>query len=192
MKASDFKTIILLGKSGSGKGTQAQSLAKKDNLEWISSGALLRAKSKDNDMIAKQIRANIDQGKLVPTAIIFHIWLHEFERIKDEGLKDGIVFEGSPRKICEAQMLDEVLEFYGWNKNLRVIYIDLSDKEAMNRLLSRGRNDDQKAFIESRLSWFKKDVEPVIDFYKKKGVLLSIDGEQSIEKVHEDILAKLK
>ncbi len=190
MKA--FKFILLLGKSGSGKGTQAEFLTKKFGLYYLSSGNILRNRWKKNDFVGKKLKWIMEHGELVPTPMIFDLWLHALESLrKKKGFK-GVVFEGSPRKLYEAYLLDEVLNFYGWDRYLKVFQVKIPDKEAVKRLLLRGRTDDEIKAIKNRLAWYKKDVEPVVSFYRKKGVLTVIDGEQSVEKVRKDIFANLR
>src|SRR3990167_1973371 len=101
-----FKVIIVLGKSGSGKGTQVEGLAQKHGFKIISSGSLLRKRAEQNDFVGKKIAEILDRGGLIPTPIIFHLWLHELEgaREAESGVK-GIIFEGSPRKLYEAYLL---------------------------------------------------------------------------------------
>lgn len=187
-----FKFILLLGKSGSGKGTQAELLAKKFGLYYLSSGNLLRNRWKRNDFVGEKLKWIMVHGGLVPTPIIFGLWLQTLESLQKKKGFNGVVFEGSPRKLYEAHLLDEVLNFYGWAKYLKVFHIKISDKEAMKRLLLRGRTDDEIKAIKNRLSWYQKDVRPVVAFYQKKRVLTVINGEQSIEKIHEDIVKKLR
>lgn len=191
-KGSKIKIIIVLGKSGSGKGTQVKMLAKTHNFKIISSGNLLRARKEQGDFVGRRIGEIIDAGGLVPTPVIFHMWLHELEEAREQkGLK-GIIFEGSPRKLYEAFMLDETLWFYELEGNMRVVHLDITDKEAMKRLLARGRTDDEQKAIEVRLRWFRQEVLPVVEHYKKMGKLIEVNGQQSIEEVREEMMQKLK
>lgn len=184
--------FILLGRPGSGKGTQADLLEEKFGLEHISTGALLRKRAEDRDYVGERLHAIIDSGGLVPTPLVFQLWMPALERLRDEeGLK-GILFDGSPRKLYEARMLEEVMDFYGWGENIVALNIDISREEAMRRLLKRGRHDDDKDDIERRLEWFESEVVPVIEFYRSKGVLLDINGAQAVKDVHKEILSKLK
>src|SRR3989338_2489783 len=188
-----FKVIIVLGKSGSGKGTQAEMLAKEHSFKIISSGSLLRARAEQNDFVGKGIAEILDRGGLIPTPIIFHLWLHELEKIREAGDEvKGIIFEGSPRKLYEAYLLDETLWFYNLEKNMRVVHLDITDEEAMKRLLARKRYDDTEAAIRERLQWYKAEVVPAVEYYREKGRLVEINGEQSVEAVHQEIVEKFK
>lgn len=190
--SKDFKTLVVLGKSGSGKGTQVEMLAKNYNFKIISSGNLLRARAEQTDFVGQRIGEIINKGELVPTPVIFHLWLHELEAARDEKSINGIVFEGSPRKLYEAWMLDETLWFYGLEQHMRVIHLNISDGEAMKRLLARGRKDDQPEAIQERLRWYQEQVSPAIEYYRQKQKLIDVNGEQTIEDVSKEVLEKLK
>ena len=193
MTPSNFTVLIVLGKSGSGKGTQVEKLAEQYGLKIISSGSLLRARAEEKDFVGNRIAGILDKGGLIPTPIIFHLWLHELEKIREaENEVKGFIFEGSPRKLYEAYLLDETLWFYNLEKNMRVVHLDITDEEAVKRLLARKRYDDTEAAIRERLQWYKAEVVPAIEYYREKGKLIEIKGEQSIEAVHQEIMEKLK
>lgn len=184
--------LVILGRPGSGKGTQAGLLEKKLKFEHLSTGQLLRERAGKRDFLGKVIHKTLDAGKLVPTPIVFQLWMPRLERFRHSKTFKGVLFDGSPRKLYEARMLDETMEFYGWERNLVVLNIVISPKEAMKRLLKRGRHDDDRDDIKRRLAWFRQEVNPVLRFYQKKGVRIDIDGERSVHKIHTDILHKLK
>ncbi|MCH7828372.1 nucleoside monophosphate kinase [Patescibacteria group bacterium] len=187
-----FPIVIILGKSGSGKGTQAKLLSDKTGFHIVSSGKLLRSRIKKKDFLGKKLRKIIYGGGLAPSPLIFHLWLHEFERLLPQRKIKGLIFEGSPRKLYEAFLLDEVLEFYSANKNMRVVHIQLSNKEARKRLHKRGRVDDELNEVNKRLRWFKIEVTPTVKHYRMEKILVEVNGEQSVEKVHQEIMRKLK
>lgn len=184
--------LVILGRPGSGKGTQADLLEKKFKFEHLSTGQLLRSRMKKKDLVARIIKKTIGTGHLVPTPIVFQLWMPRLERFRLNRRLKGVLFDGSPRMLYEARMLDETMEFYGWKNNVAALNIIVSPKEAMKRLLKRGRHDDQKDDIANRLEWFRTEVMPVLRFFQKKGVRIDIDGERSVQKIHEDILRKLK
>ncbi len=194
MKASDKKPIfiILLGRGGSGKGTQADLLEKKFGFEHLSTGEILRNRAKRKDFIGKTIKRIQETGALVPTPLVFQIWSPYIERFLKKKTTKGIIFDGSPRKLYEARMLLELLEMYEWQKSVRVLHVIISPKEATRRLLKRGRFDDDRPDIKNRLKVFAKEVMPVIRFFKNQGMLIEINGEQTVENVHKEVLKKLK
>lgn len=215
--------IVLLGKSGSGKGTQVNLLAERYGLKKISSGEMLRNRKKQDDFTGKKLRAVLDSGGIAETCVIFKLWMDKLEEYKsDENLK-GIIFDGSPRKIMEARSMDEALAWYEWNENVKIILIDISDEEIMKRVACRrvcgngacnyiptpeqvkvmescpacgakleNRPEDTIEGTQKRLAWFKEEVEPVLDYYSKSDRLITINGEQPIEKVFEDIVKAIE
>lgn len=214
--------IILLGKPGSGKGTQAELLGEKLGLDYVGSGDLLRERETKKDFTGTKIQKVVDRGGLVLTPVIFKLWLDKFEKLKKRKNLKGFVMDGSPRRILEAYLTDEALEWYEWQRNVKVILIDISNKEAIRRLTKRRickkcgkiipylgqfremkncpkckgqliqRADDRLEGVKSRLRWFKTDVQPVINYYRKTTRLIKINGEQTIENVFKDILRSLK
>ena len=184
--------IVILGRPGSGKGTQAALLEKKFRFEHLSTGQLLRDRMRKTDLAGKIIRKILHAGKLVPTPIVFQLWMPRLERFRRNKKFTGVLLDGAPRKLYEARMLDETLDFYGWDQSIVVLNLIISPKEAMKRLLKRNRHDDDRDDIARRLAWFRTEVLPVLRFYQKKGVRIDIDGERGIETIHRDILRKLK
>lgn len=214
--------IVLLGPPGSGKGTQAKFLQKKFALEYIGSGDLLRARKRKRDFTGKKIARWIDAGKRVPTPVIFRIWMEKFESLKQDPKLKGFIMDGSPRSLYEAQMLEKALEWYDWAKYKKVVFVKISPKESVWRLTKRRmcqkcgrlipyigefrklrkcdkcegrlivRVDDTIKGVKERLAWFKTDVMPAIRYYKKRGELQEVNGEQSIEDVFKDILKAVK
>jgi len=217
-----MKIIILLGRPGSGKGTQAKLLTEKFGLEYIGSGDLLRARKKEKDFTGIKIGKVIDIGKRILTPVIFKLWMDKFEELKKTPKLNGFVLDGSPRSLFEAEMLEQALDWYGWLRYKKVFYVNISPKEAIQRLTKRRickhcgkiipfigeykkmkkcdkcegqlkvRLDDTVVGIKKRLAWFETDVRPAINFYKKQGGLININGEQPIEVIYKDILKKLK
>ncbi|MDD5145821.1 MAG: nucleoside monophosphate kinase [Candidatus Pacebacteria bacterium] len=214
--------LIILGKSGSGKGTQADLLIKKFKLEHVSSGDLLRARAKRADFIGKKTKKILNTGGLVPLSAIFNLWFQRLEYLKNKKNINGIVLDGMPRKLFEANLLDDALGWFEWGKNVKAFLVDISNKEAIRRLTTRRlckdckeiipfvgkfkemtkcpkcggelekRTDDNVAAAKNRLAWFKTDVQPVINYYRKTGRLIKINGEQSIEDVFKDVLKFIK
>ncbi|MGI6340945.1 MAG: adenylate kinase family protein [Minisyncoccales bacterium] len=188
--------ICVLGKAGAGKGTQVNLLKERLGLSYIGSGELLRKRKEIKDFTGKKIADVIDKGGLVPSPVIFALWMAELEKIRNLEKNNGILIDGSPRKILEAHLIEEAVNWYGWSDNFKIMIIDISDEEAVARLLKRaeieGRADDTEEGIRKRLGWYKDEVEPVIEFFEKKGSVVKINGEQSVEDVYNEIIQRLK
>jgi adenylate kinase len=137
MHSSKPLVLVFLGKSGAGKGTQLDLVKEKFGFDFIGSGELLRSRKKVDDFTGNKISAVIDNGGLVATPVIFQLWMSEFERLKSKNELKGIVIDGSPRKIKEAYLMSEALEWYEWNDNFKVILIDVSDEEVLSRIANR-------------------------------------------------------
>jgi adenylate kinase len=191
MKHFDSKIIILLGRSGCGKGTQAKLLINKFGLEYFGSGDVLRERQKVKDFTGKKIVEILKKGEFVPSFIISKLWIDALEKLKQKKRFNGLIFDGTPRKLMEAQMLNDALNWYQWQKGVQVILIDISAKESFERLTKRARFDDNFIVIKKRLAEFQKEVVPVLNFYKKQNRLIKINGEQSIENVFKDILKSI-
>lgn len=136
MKTSNPLNIILLGRSGSGKGTQLNLLKRKFPLVEIDSGYLLRQFIKQKNPLAKSIAEIMNKGKLVPTWLVVSLWLKKILNLKGRTSTYGLVFEGSPRSLIEAKILEEALNLMK-RENFKVIYINVPKEEIYKRLDSR-------------------------------------------------------
>ncbi len=210
--------ISLLGKSGSGKGTQVGFLKEKLGLAVVGTGDMLRERRRVEDFTGKKISQVIDNGGIIPSPVVFKLCMDVFEKMKNEGNFKGMILDGAPRKLKEAMLLDETFEWFEWGGKVKMILIDISDEEAINRITKRkicskcgniviysgDSSDEDKCFkcggelikrmedtiegTKKRLGWFKTEVEPVINYYKEKGQLIAINGERPIEEVSKDVL----
>jgi len=216
MSNKQSKIVIILGRSGCGKGTQAKLLIKDFGFEYLGSGDLLRKRAEKDDFSGSKIKKIMNQGKRVPTPIMFRIWAERIEEMKDEINEKGLIIDGNPRSLREAELMNDALKWYEW-KNIKVILLDISAKEAYGRLTKRRickqcgklipwvgsfkemkicdecggelitRSDDKPEAIQARLEYYTKDVEPAIDYYEKQERLTKVDGDKSIEDVYYDI-----
>ena len=191
MPNKQSQIIILMGRSGCGKGTQAKLLIKEFGFNYLGSGALLRERSKKDDFTGKKLKKVMEQGDLVPTPVMFRFWAGKIAEMRKKIDKKGLIIDGSPRSLLEAKLMDSAFEWYQW-QNVKVILLDISDQEAFDRLSKRGqelkgRLDDQPEAIKARLDFYKKDVQPAVDYYEKQGRLIKVNGQQSIEGVYQEI-----
>ncbi len=184
------KVISVLGRPGCGKGTQIEIIAKREGFSTVKTGEMLRERAEKEDFIGGKIKETLERGGLIPTPLVFHLWMPRLIEFYSSG-KEGIIFDGNPRKLYEAYMLEEVLEMFGWRDNFCAFHLKISEEEAQRRLKERKRSDDKEEEIKERMAWFKEEVEPVISYYREKGVLIEIDGERTVEEVDKDIYKKL-
>jgi len=205
--------IIFLGRSGSGKGTQLALLKKKLFLVEIDTGGLLRRFTKQKSYLSQKITEVIDRGDLAPFWLVVNLWL---KKILNISLDKGVIFEGSPRSLEEAQILDEVLNWLG-RKNIKVIYLNVPEREVIRRLSLRRicsqcgreysleftpglkkcpvcggklirRPDDYPQAIKNRMFYFKKNIIPVINYFRKKKILVEINGSGPVGEVYQRIM----
>ncbi len=188
---SEKLTVSLLGRSGCGKGTQAKFVMerlKSQGAVHISTGALLRTLMQSPTPAGRITRRIMQQGGLHPSWVAAYTWFKIL--FEERGAQRHLIFDGAPRRLWEAKLLDDVMRWHGRPLPL-CVYIDVRRREAMRRLLARGRADDTAAAIKNRLDYFQKDVVPVLQYYKRQKRLLRVDGEQSPEKVWHEIDAVL-
>ena len=210
-----------MGRSGCGKGTQAGLLMKYfGNLFYVSTGGMLRDFSKLETAAGRAIKKILQAGELVPDFVITGLWMRELcANLKDD---QGFLFDGAPRRVSEAEAADQFLDMIGKKNTFFPILLDISREEAFNRLTKRRickncgklipwvgdfkkmekcddcggelyiRPDDDPGAINNRLDFYDKDVSKVVDYYKKDNRLITINGDQSIDKVFSDILKAIK
>jgi len=184
------KTVIFLGKSGSGKGTQANLLLehfqeKGEEVEYIETGQRFRDYIKKDTYSSKLSKKIMDEGGLQPAFLAVHMWSHDFIDLIKEN--NHLIIDGSPRKHIEARILVEALQFYG--REVEVVNINVSREWATKKLLGRGRKDDNEEDIHARLDWYETDVAPALEHLRlSEGVTVhDINGEQTIEEEWNDV-----
>jgi len=202
--------LLFIGPQGSGKGTQAAIISKEINIPHISTGDLFRAAT---GTLKEELDSYMNSGKLVPDELTLKILK---QRLEHHDCKKGFILDGFPRNLKQAELLEHI------TKIDKVIEIDISDKEAIKRLSGRvscekckagynlvtepkpknphkcdicqgkliQRADDTEQAIKKRLETYHKETEPILKKYEN--LLITINGEQNIDKITEEILEKLK
>jgi adenylate kinase len=192
------QTIIMLGPQGCGKGTHAELLKaylEKNDPErgvlYFSAGKELRKFVEGRTYTAKMNRSIIAQGGLLPTFLSVHVFaeqlMHEMQG------NEHLVIDGFPRTEDQVPILDSALRFYK-RENPTVVYINISDEEAIKRLLKRGRADDTEEGIKERLSWTREHMGTILSWFRQNHAykVVEIDGEHPIEEVHKAINTALE
>ncbi len=175
---------VFLGPPGAGKGTQAVKIAKKHSLVHISTGDMLREAVKEGTELGKLAKSYMDKGELVPDDVIVGIIRERLS--KEDVKKNGFILDGFPRTLPQAKALDNMLSELNMPLD-KVIYLNVPDEEVIKRLLLRGRADDREDVIKKRLQVYRKQTQPLIDYYKEKGILAEISGVGDIEEITRKI-----
>ncbi len=203
--------IVFLGPPGAGKGTQAAFACSEYGLAHISTGDLLRAELKTETDLSKEIKAYLEKGELVPDQLIVQMVR---ERLQQEDCKNGFLLDGFPRTVPQADALGEFVKLDA------VINIDVPAEKLANRIANRRvcrncsatftvdeledalhcsqcngevyqREDDQYETVMNRLRVFESQTAPLVEYYQAKGLLTSVDGNQSVEDVRLQIFNAL-
>ncbi len=186
-----MKDLILVGIQGSGKGTQAKILAKNYGYDIFETGGALRAIAASGSKLGEKVKAIMNRGDLVPNEVVMEIVADFIEHKKTEG---PIIFDGIPRSEEQRVSLEKLLKQKG--REFDVLAIELSEKEAFNRMFKRaeieGRSDDNEAAMKKRIANFYEFTAPLLKVWQKEGKLLQVCGEHGIEEVTERIIQKLK
>ena len=187
-KRIHMKNIVIFGAPGSGKGTQSDLMIEHYGLGHISTGDVLREEIKKGTELGKTAQSYIDKGNLIPDDLMISILAGVYDSF-DRGHK-GVIFDGFPRTIPQAEALKKMLEERG-DKVAAMIELDVPEDELMKRLILRGqqsgRADDNEETIKKRLVVYHSQTQPLIEWYKKEGLHHHIDGLGTLERIFADI-----
>lgn len=194
----NLQTIIFIGRPGSGKGTQSARMREfltsqdpEDTVLYLETGSYFRKYIAESGYTWDRARGILEVGERQPDFLAIWIWSQIFVNKAHE--KEHFIFDGMPRSLLEAKVLDTALPFYQREKPT-VVFIDVSHDWAEQHLQLRGRADDKKPeVVAKRLSWYEGEVLPAINFYRDNPSyrFLRINGEQTQEEVFNDILKGL-
>lgn len=206
--------LILLGPPGAGKGTQAANIVNEYKAVHISTGDIFRKNIKENTELGKKAKEYMEKGLLVPDELVVELVA---DRLKQDDVKDGFLLDGFPRTVNQAEALDKVLEsLNGKIDKVINIEVDKNKlvERAVGRRICRDcgatyhisfnpsktegrcdvcegelyqRADDVEETVEKRIQVYLDETQPLIDYYTKSGAIVTIDGDQDITKVFEDI-----
>lgn len=180
--------IVLFGPPGAGKGTQAEKIIEKYQLNHLSTGDLLRSEIAQKTELGLEAKSYMDKGELVPNEVVIGMIDSKLNRNK-EG--NGFIFDGFPRTTAQAEALDQLLENNNTSINV-MISLEVEHDELVKRLLNRakdsGREDDKdELIIENRINVYNSETKPVIDYYDKQGKYMPVNGMGDIDEIFGSI-----
>ena len=197
--------LILLGAPGAGKGSQAKKIAADYGVAHISTGDALRANIKNGTELGKFAKSYIDKGELVPDEVVVGIVA---DRIKQDDCKKGFLLDGFPRTVAQADALAKLTDI-DVVVDIEVDFAVITGRISGRRMCKCGetyhistyksdvcakcgeklyqRDDDNEETVKSRLDVYAKQTAPLIDYYKKAGKLVEVDGNRTIDEVYEDV-----
>lgn len=170
--------IVVFGIQGSGKGTQAQLLSERLGIPHLSTGQLLRSIAEEKTEEGAKIKQTIEAGTYMTDT--------DMTEILKRHLPNAVLLDGYPRTLHQAKLLDEIEHVDV------VLYIDLTEPEAIRRALARGRSDDTPKAIHKRIAQYHAEADDILEFYRKQGKLVQVNGDQAIDKVFAEVCEKLK
>ena len=187
-----MKKIVLLGPPGCGKGTQSELLVEKNSFFQLSTGDLLRNEVLDkNSSLGKKVSELMEAGQLVSDDIVIDIIIRKVSELRGK----SIIFDGFPRNLNQAKVLDEALKNVSLNLDNAILFeIDYKilesriEKRIQEADKNQLRKDDNLETLLNRIEVYKKSTLPIIDYYEKNKILNRVNGMESVEKVNLEIL----
>ncbi|MET4900431.1 adenylate kinase [Paenarthrobacter sp. CC6] len=184
--------LIIMGPPGSGKGTQAEHLARHFGIPAISTGDLFRAHVRDKTELGLEARAFMDKGEFVPDHVTTDMLK---QRMEEPDAADGFLLDGYPRTVIQIGALDEMLAARGQPLEV-VLALTAPDGELLARMLRRaqeqGRSDDTEDVIQRRLELYREETQPVLTAYTKRGILLTVEGTGDRESITRAAIAAVE
>ncbi|PDP55158.1 adenylate kinase [Porphyromonas gingivalis] len=175
--------VLIFGAPGSGKGTQSEELIRRYRFRHISTGELLRAEIKAQTELGQAAAGYINEGHLVPDSLIVDMMEKLISTLVDT---EGIIFDGFPRTIPQAEAMETMLAHHGWKVDI-VLNLQVPEEMLIERLLNRGkisgRSDDNIETIRKRLDVYANETAPLVDFFTRKNVLHNVVGTGTIEEI---------
>ncbi len=175
--------LVLIGIQGSGKSTQGNRLSEKFGIPYLSSGHIFREMAKEKTQLGRWLKETLNSGALVPDDTTLEIVLTYLEKPE---YANGYILDGFPRTVVQAEAFNGSID--------RVVYLRVSDKEALWRISGResDREDETLLAIRKRIALFHELTEPVIGYYRQIGKLVEVDGEQSMDEVFQSVITTVE
>ena len=180
--------IVILGPPGAGKGTQGKLISAEAGIPHVNTGEMFRAEVAAESDLGRRVRAILDAGDLVPDELTIEVVR---ARLAQEDTMEGFVLDGFPRTLAQAEALDRLLEELDRDELSVVLDFHVSDAIAVERLLGRagqeGRSDDTRATIQHRLDVYHDNTEPLVGYYRNKGILVGIHADRTVAEVFAEV-----
>jgi len=176
--------IVMLGGPGSGKSTYSKFLTKEFNIPHVYTGDMMRDLAQQDTPTGRKVKSALDKGEFVDTKIVLDTLK---KRLSRKDTERGYVLDGFPRSMEQVKEMEERTIGYD-----HVIYLDVAEKEVIRRLTSRGRADDKPEIIKNRIKVYKKQTQPVVDYYRDKLIKIKAVGGEEIEDIATDIIKQIK
>lgn len=178
--------LLFIGPPGAGKGTQAGKVAARLGIPHVSTGDMFRDNVSRGTDLGKKVEAIMAAGDYVPDEITVGMLN---ERISQDDAADGFILDGFPRTEAQVASLDRLIGEDGLD---RVVVFEVDEDELTERLLSRGRDDDNEDTIRYRFKIYLEQTQPLIDIYEDRSITVYVDGIGELDEVTDRILAKLE
>ena len=180
--------IVILGPPGAGKGTQGKLIATDAGIPHINTGEMFRAECAAGTELGERVRSILDEGDLVPDEVTIEVVR---ARLGQDDTARGFVLDGFPRTLAQAEALDRVLVEIDRGELCVVLDFQVSDEIAVQRLLGRagveGRSDDTLDLIQHRLDVYHEKSEPLVEYYRARGLLVGIHADRTVEEVFAEV-----
>ena len=178
-----------MGPPGAGKGTQAILICEKHGIPQISTGEILREAVKNATPLGLKAKELMDRGELVPDEVVIGIVR---ERLSSEDTQKGYILDGFPRTVAQADALKKMLSAMGEEKKLNLaLALDVPEEDLVQRILGRAqkeaRLDDTEEVIRARIKTYSEKTQPLLDYYRKEGILKEINGCGTVEEINQSI-----
>ncbi|HEV3217788.1 MAG TPA: adenylate kinase [Vicinamibacterales bacterium] len=174
--------VVFFGPPGAGKGTQADRFSRRYRIPKISTGDMLRKAIHDGAEIGRLVTDRLHRGELVDDALMIQLVAG---RLRQPDTADGFVLDGFPRTVGQARALDALVP------NRVIVALDVSADTLVRRLATRGRSDDDERVIRERLKIYASETRPVLDYYRRHGMIAVIDGDRAPDAVAAAIEAAI-
>jgi len=175
--------LVLVGIQGAGKSTQGNMLSESLKIPYLSSGHIFREMAKEKTPLGRTLKETLNSGNLVPDKLTLEIIA---EYLKKPEYANGYILDGFPRTVPQAEVFNGNVD--------KVIFIDVSDKEALWRISGRvsDREDESLQAIRKRIALFHSQTEATLEYYRDHGMLIQVNGEKRVDEVFTEIMGFLK